>query len=105
MNELTELPMLAGRINAEHVAVEASFRTALAHAKAAGELLLQAKSQCRHGGWLPWLKANVPFSERTAQAYMRVAEHWGELEIKAQPVADLSFRDALQLLANARGRR
>jgi hypothetical protein len=49
---------------------------------------------------LPWLKANVKFSERTAQAYMRVAKRWPELETKAQHVADLPYREALKCLAD-----
>jgi hypothetical protein len=42
---------------------------------------------------------NVRFSIRTAQAYMRVAERWPELEAKAQPVALLTFKDALAFLS------
>jgi hypothetical protein len=60
---------------------------------------LQAKWQCKHGEWLPWLKTNVCFSVRTAQAYMRVAERWTELEAKAQGLAHLTFEDGLKLLA------
>jgi hypothetical protein len=71
----------------------------LEHARNAGVLLVQAKEQFRHGEWLPWLKANVRFSERTAQAYMRVAKRWKELEAKAQGLADLTFEDGLKLLA------
>jgi hypothetical protein len=93
------LAELAARINAEHQQAEAALRAGLAHARTAGELLLQAKEQCRHGEWLPWLKANVRFSERTAQAYMRVAKRWFELESKAQGLADLTFEDGLKLLA------
>jgi hypothetical protein len=62
-------------------------------------LLLEAKGQVAHGQWLLWLKANVAFSERTAQGYMTVARRWEELEAKAQRVADLPFRDAVKLLA------
>ena len=40
-------------------------------------------------------------SERTAQAYMRVARDWPTLEAKAQRVADLPLRDALALLAES----
>jgi hypothetical protein len=73
MNELTTLPQLAQRINAEHEAAGASFKAGLLHARAAGELLLDAKAQVPHGEWLPWLAANAHFSEVTAQRYMRVA--------------------------------
>jgi hypothetical protein len=97
--DLTPLPDLAARINHEHDQAEAAFRSGLLHARAAGELLLEAKGQLQHGKWLPWLKENVRFSERTAQAYMRVAKGWPALEAKAQRVADLPFRDAVKLLA------
>jgi len=90
---------LADKINAEHQQAETALRAGLEHAKNAGELLLQAKGQCRHGQWLPWLAANVRCSERTAQAYMRIVKRWPELEAKAQGLADLTFGDGLKLLA------
>jgi hypothetical protein len=98
-NDLTILPKLAEQINAEHALAEAALREGLLHARAAGNLLVQAKSQLKHGQWLPWLKANVRFSERTAQAYMQVAKRWSELESKAQSLADLTFEGGLHLLA------
>jgi hypothetical protein len=59
------LPVLAGRIKAEHDAVEAATSTATAaarkgieHALTAGELLLEAKPLVPHGQWLPWLAEN-----------------------------------------------
>jgi hypothetical protein len=93
------LTELAGRINAEHRQVETALRAGLEHARAAGELLLQAKAQCGHGHWLEWLKANVAFTDRTARRYMTVASRWEELTDKSDTVSDLSCRDALQLLA------
>jgi hypothetical protein len=93
------LAELAGRINAEHHQVEQALRAGLQHAKNAGDLLIEAKEQCRHGEWLPWLKANVHFSTRTAQAYMQVAKRWPELVAKAQGLAHLTFEDGLRLLA------
>ena len=70
-------------------------RTAVAHAVIAGELLIEAKRQVPHGQWLPWLRSTCGLSERTAQAYMRLARTLPELEpAKAQRVADLSLREA-----------
>jgi hypothetical protein len=43
------LAALAGQINAEHEQVEAAAQAALGHARAAGELLLQAKARIGHG--------------------------------------------------------
>ncbi len=93
------LTQLAEWINTEHVSALTDARAALEHAGRAGELLAGAKAQCQHGQWLPWLKANVSFSERTAQAYMRVAKRWPELEAKAQATADLTIEEGLKLLA------
>jgi hypothetical protein len=98
MNDLTTLLHLAERINAEHDQAGAALKAGLLHARSAGDLLLQAKEQLPHGQWLPWLEANVRFSDRTAQAYMRVARRWMELE-KAQGLADLTFEGGLKLLA------
>jgi hypothetical protein len=98
-NIIPNLAHLAAQINAEHAAVVTAARTCLEHAKRAGELLAQAKEHCDHGNWLPWLRANVEFSERTAQGYLQVAQHWDELQANPQPVADLTLRGALDLLA------
>src|SRR5262245_13433345 len=101
VGELTggDLDSLAERINAEHAQAETAFREGLIHARVAGEFLAEAKRRCGHGSWLPWLEANVTFSERTAQAYMRIAREWDALAANPQRVADLSYRDGLKLLA------
>jgi hypothetical protein len=101
-DELTKLPDLAERINTEHRAAYGAAQTALEHAKRAGQLLIEAKRQTKHGEWLPWLQANVEFSPRAAQGYMRIAARWGELEAKSETVSHLSLRDALALLGPAK---
>ena len=92
---------LAGQINAKHLAVQQALTAGLAHAVDAGKLLIQVKAMLDHGQWLPWLKGNCPaISERTAQAYMRVAREYPSLaEANPQRVADLSFRQAIKFLA------
>jgi hypothetical protein len=101
MNELVPaLPDLAAQINQEHQQCLQAANATLEHARKAGELLQQAKAQLEHGKWLPWLKEHFPFSEKTAQNYMRIAREWsGLLEANPQRAADLSYRDALKLLA------
>ncbi|MEJ7810410.1 MAG: DUF3102 domain-containing protein [Gemmatimonadaceae bacterium] len=92
------LPELAADINDAHADCARAVRAGFAHAARAGRLLLEAKARVGHGGWLPWLRANCACSERTAQAYMRVARR----DLGAgdpQRVADLSFRGALAMLA------
>jgi hypothetical protein len=101
LQAVPNLKALAAEINAEHAAVREALQVGLSRGIRAGELLLQVKEQVGHGGWLPWLTENCPaISERTAQAYMRVARLYPELASKtATPVADLSFREAVKLLA------
>lgn len=96
MNAVTTL---AGEIRRHHEAAQAAAETAIGHAREAGRLLNEAKAQCQHGGWLPWLRDNFDGSKRTAQAYMRLADRWPEIEAKAQRPAHLSIDGALKLLA------
>lgn len=96
------LENLAAEINEEHRLCEAALRNGLAHALKAGEMLVEAKSHTRHGEWGSWLADNFDGSERTAQAYLRLALNWGELENR-NGVADLSFRGAMKELASSVG--
>lgn len=99
MNEIINpLTILATEINTEHNAFLEAMQAGLQHALKCGNLLLEAKAMVPHGEWLPWLADNCQVSERSAQAYMRVAQHWPELS-KSATVADLTYREALQLLA------
>ncbi len=101
----TTLAALARRINEEHDGVVRGLRATLEHARHAGALLLEAKAQCGHGEWLPWLDAHIPFGRRMAQNYMRLAEHWPELETRApnaQQIAHLGVGEALKVLAAPR---
>jgi hypothetical protein len=90
---------LADRINQHHAAAVKHAASALENARAAGELLLEAKDRCKHGEWLLWIAANFVSSEKTAHNYMRVARRWPQImaTAKAQRVADLSLREALRL--------
>jgi hypothetical protein len=91
-----ELRNLATRIRAAHAVVG----SAMQHAIEAGQLLIEAKKQVPRGAWLSWLEDKCEISERTAQAYMRIARQLEQLDdAKAQLVADLSFRDALKQFA------
>jgi hypothetical protein len=94
-----DLADLATRINHEHQQAEQALRSGLEHARAAGVLLLEAKGKVAHGQWLAWLEANVTFTPRAAQGYMRVAREWGRLEAKAKHVSHLTYREALAALA------
>jgi hypothetical protein len=86
------LPDLAAGIRREIEAAESDFQSAVQHAIQAGALLIDAKAQVKHGGWLPWLEANFPGSVRSAQGYMRLAENAED----AQRVAHLGLKGALR---------
>ena len=101
MPETTDLALstLAEQINSHHAACERALGSAIEHALAAGKLLIEAKDQCRHGGWLPWLQQNFKGTARTAQRYMRLADRLPELEAKNDSVSHLTMQSAMKLLA------
>jgi hypothetical protein len=39
--------------------------------------LIEAKEQCEHGDWLPWLAREFGWSERQARDLMQIAEVFG----------------------------
>lgn len=96
---------LAARINAAHEAAAAALKSSVTHAMQAGELLLEAKEKVDHGEWLPWLKANFPFSDRTARLYMQIYRRREDVEAKMATVADLTVREAVETIANAKPKR
>lgn len=94
------LDSLAASINQAHADAQAYASKAVERAKEAGDHLLLAKAQVRHGEWLPWLKQHCPrIAERTARSYMRLAGNWAQLNLKSATVADLTINEALALLA------
>lgn len=100
ITNMMDLATLADQINAEHRACDEALRKGLAHAVRAGELLVEAKAQVKHGQWEQWVAQNFEGSARTAQAYMKVAREIPTLDgAKAQRVALLSFRGALKELS------
>ncbi len=95
---------ICSRIVAEHHQAQEAARCAVKHAQRAGGLLIEAKEHIEHGKWTAWIHRNLPFSERTAQGYMRVARMLPTLaEGKAQRVAELPLRKALAELAHPSG--
>ncbi|ASS66393.1 MULTISPECIES: DUF3102 domain-containing protein [unclassified Paenibacillus] len=61
-----------------------------------GLRLTEAKALVGHGEWGDWLKANVNYSQSTANNFMRVAT---EYEASGQALANLSYTQAVALLA------
>ena len=95
---------IAHEINEAYAAANGLALEATEHAVRCGELLIEAKKQVGHGRWYSWLNKNCPsISERTAQAWMRVARKWPKwLEENPQRGADLPLREVLKLLAGPR---
>jgi hypothetical protein len=83
------LPVLAAEINEAHALALKHADSAVEQAMRCGNLLMEAKAKAPHGHWLPWLRQNVEFSERTAQAYMRIAQRFNR---NPQRATDLSAR-------------
>lgn len=88
---------LAARITAEHTAVSTALSDSVRHAVAAGEMLIEAKTQVPHGQWLPWLRENCTISERTAQLYMRCAKSHEDIE-QHMGGGDLTLSEAAAIL-------
>jgi hypothetical protein len=93
------LPQLAADINTAHEAAIHHANQAIEHALTCGRLLIQAKEQLPHGGFLPWLQDHCRVKARQAQQYMRLADNWQAIEAKSAPGAHLSIKGALGLLA------
>jgi len=102
MNNIAELKDISTEINTAHNKVVEACRASVGHAMKAGELLIQAKSMVAHGEWQNWLEDNCTVSERTAQVYMKLSRDFPKLdESKAQHVADLPLRDAMNAVSSA----
>jgi hypothetical protein len=97
---LTTFTDLARKIAAAHTLAQQHAGAAAHYAIEVGELLIEAKATLPHGKWLPWLRENLPFSDRTAQAYMRLATHTPPQ--MRSGAADLSVREVLAHVARPR---
>jgi hypothetical protein len=89
---------LAARIKVEHEAYVAAVKQSLSRALAAGDMLIEAKAQLKHGEWLPWLAERCGIPERTASRYMKLARNRATIEAEIGHVADLTVRAAVALL-------
>jgi Protein of unknown function (DUF3102) len=83
---------LAARIRAYHEATVAALKSSVENAIKAGDLLIEAKAQLKHGQWLPWLDKHCAISQRTAQLYMKLAKHKTQAVGKRRHVVPLNHR-------------
>ena len=87
---------LAQAIEREHYAAIGAVKDALGHAIRCGELLTEAKTAVARGEWLPWIEANLPFGDRQARKYMRLAANSEQIGIEN---SDFTIDGALAVLA------
>lgn len=101
MQDTTALALTAGpRLTEIHRTLQGIGREALGLAVEAGDILRRVKASLPHGGWLPWLAENVPFTDRTARRYIRVSEATEAGKIKSDTVSNLT--KAYRLTTEAR---
>jgi hypothetical protein len=93
MNHLEKIR--AQRIVALHNEVTSHLKMSLQKAIEVGELLTEQKQSLNHGDFTPWIKDNLPFTEKTAQNYMRL--HRERDRLKTETVSDL--KSAYKLLS------
>ena len=72
----------AVRINKLHLKFESNFKNTLEIAAQIGQLLLQKKSELKHGQWIPWVDSNLNFTDRTASNYIRIFKNKEKLSLE-----------------------
>ena len=82
----TELSLAIARINELHAQAEELAQKAkevasktIEIAIECGKLLIEQKAKVGHGKWLSWCKANLKFSDKTAERYMSLFRKSGGL--------------------------
>jgi Protein of unknown function (DUF3102) len=93
--EIDDLDALAKEVCKHLQASAAAAQNFLEHALAAGDALIRAKEQVKHGDWLKWLKS-CDLSADTAERYMKLARH--RTELNSARVRNLSLSAALKLV-------
>ena len=94
MNEMEKVRI--DEIAKLHGEIYGAFKTSLEKAIRVGELLTEQKQNLRHGEFTSWVKNNLPFTDRTAQIYMRFYSErdW----LKTEAVSVLNLKSAYRLL-------
>jgi hypothetical protein len=81
------VPTRAAEIIRLHDEVTGHLKTSLEKAIRIGELLTDQKESMAHGAFTPWVKENLPFTDRTARNYMHL--HRERDRLKTETVSDL----------------
>ena len=77
-----------------HQEIAGHLKISLEKAIKIGELLTEQKESLKHGQFTPWIKDNLPFTDRTARNYMRL--YHARDKLKTERVSDLN--EAYRLL-------
>ena len=101
LSQSNRLVVLANQIREAHRDVSTLLMRSVERAFTAGELLIEAKQQLSHGGWLEWLREYVEISESTAQRYMRLARNRNVIKANTTSMSDLTVNGALALLTTS----
>jgi len=97
MNDLEQLRI--NEIINLHSEVADFLRMSLDKAIRIGELLVEQKRSLKHGEFIPWIKSNLPFTDRTARNYIRLYE--GRICLKTETISNLTR--GYKILANPAG--
>lgn len=111
MSEIIDVPMKGQRSLATVTAEIRSYQDAarrmmVTYIIEIGRRLVEAKSMVAHGAWESYLREELGFSQSTASNYMKIFEAYaaGQMTLegaalKSQAFANLSYTQALELLA------
>ena len=77
-------------------------RTTVAKAIELGEHLTELRKQISHGHWGRFIKAHLPFNERTVERYMRLYQHRAALADKTDTVSELFLSQAYALVSKSK---
>ena len=94
---MSEITIYAADIAKLHQQAQQHAESAVQCAMQAGQLLIKAKADTRHGEWLPFVES-AGMSARTAQRYMRLADNADILKIVTHDAFE-SISQALEYLA------
>lgn len=80
-------------INRLHEEISGATEPVLVKAIRIGELLTLRRKELAHGEWLPWIKANLSFSQPTASRYIRLYDN----RAKLITMNNLALSEALEM--------
>lgn len=75
-----------------HSLITNNLKRSLSDAMRIGELLLEQKDQLQHGEFTEWIRANLPFSDRTARNYINIHLHRDKLKTESVSVLSQAYK-------------